>query len=62
MRKSKPVKTNPTYRIVQRGDKFAVYDKHSKFRVICDSAADAQSYIDQQTARPRQAALAAADA
>jgi len=35
MRKSKPVKTNPTYRIVPRGDQFAVYDKHSKFRVIC---------------------------
>lgn len=54
MHKQKSIPANPAYRIVPRGDKFAVYDKHSKFRVICDTAAEAQEYVNQHQPRLRR--------
>lgn len=50
----KTIQQHPAYRIVARGERFAVYDKHSKFRVICDTLADAQRYVDVHTARPQR--------
>lgn len=43
------------YRIRQRSDGYAVYDKHSRFRVIYTTEAEAQEYINQHSARNRVA-------
>ncbi len=44
------------YRIRQRADGYAVYDKHSRFRVICPTEAEAQEYINQHSARSNRVA------
>jgi hypothetical protein len=62
MRKQRPIQQRHAYRIVERTDGFAVYDKHSKFRVICPTQAEAQEYVNQHTARPSRAALSTFEA
>lgn len=54
----KKIAQQPAYRIVKRSDgRFAVYDKHSKFRIVCDLESDAQAYIDEHTKHPQRAAV-----
>jgi hypothetical protein len=57
MRKQTPVQQRHAYRIVPRGNQFAVYDKHSKFRVICDTAAEAQQYVTEHSQRLQRRSL-----